>query len=65
VLTDGFDDVSGDAVIAAFKKGNPDQKTKVTCIFLQSNPDPKLEATLKKIAEDGHGTFKKILKADM
>jgi uncharacterized protein with von Willebrand factor type A (vWA) domain len=66
VLTDGFDQIpSFDPVVKAFKQGNADGKTQVNCIFLQSDEDPKLEAFLKQIAGDGHGTFKKILKSDM
>jgi hypothetical protein len=66
VLTDGFDQISNyDDVTNAFKKGNPDGKMHINCIFLQSDEDPKLEEFLKAIADQGHGTFKKILKSDM
>jgi hypothetical protein len=66
VLTDGFDQISNyDDVTNAFKKGNPDGKMHINCIFLQSDEDPKLEEFLKAIAVQGHGDFKKILKSDM
>jgi hypothetical protein len=66
LLTDGFDQISNfDEVTKAFKDGNPDGKTKVDCIFLESDPDPKLEECLKKLAHDTKGTFAKIEKSDM
>jgi hypothetical protein len=66
VLTDGFDQISNyDDVTNAFKKGDSDGKMHINCIFLQSDEDPKLEEFLKAIADQGHGTFKKILKSDM
>jgi hypothetical protein len=65
VLTDGFDQISNfDDVTNAFKKGNPDGKIHVNCIFLESDPDPKLEECLKKIASDKNSFLKKE-KADM
>jgi uncharacterized protein with von Willebrand factor type A (vWA) domain len=64
VLTDGFDQIpSFDDVTNAFKAANA--KMHINCIFLQSDEDPKLEQFLKAIADQGHGTFKKILKSDM
>lgn len=66
VLTDGFDQIASfDDVINAFKEGDADGKMHINCIFLQSDEDPKLEQVLKQIADQGHGTFKKILKSDM
>jgi hypothetical protein len=66
VLTDGFDNVASfDDVVNAFKLGNPDGKMHINCIFLQSDPDPKLEEILKQIAKTANGQFNKILKSDM
>ena len=66
VLTDGFDQIANfDDVTNAFKAGNPNGSMHINCIFLQSDEDPKLVEVLKKIATDGHGDFKKILKSDM
>jgi hypothetical protein len=66
VLTDGFDNIASfDDVINAFKTGNPEGKMHINCIFLQSDPDPKLVEVLKQIAKDGHGDMKTILKSDM
>ncbi len=66
VLTDGFDQISNfDDVTNAFKAGNPDGKIHVNCIFLESDPDPKLEECLKKIATDPKTGFQKIDKKDM
>jgi hypothetical protein len=65
-LTDGFDQISNfDDVTNAFKKGNPDGKIHVKCIFLESDPDPKLEECLKKIATDPKTDFQKIPKSEM
>jgi hypothetical protein len=66
VLTDGFDQISNfDDVTNCFKAGNPDGKIHVDCIFLESDPDPKLEECLKKIASDPKNGFQKIEKSDM
>ena len=66
VLTDGFDQIANfDDVTNVFKEGDADGKMHINCIFLQSDEDPKLEQFLKQIADQGHGTFKKILKSDM
>jgi hypothetical protein len=64
VLTDGFDQIpSFDDVTKAFKAANANMH--INCIFLQSDPDPKLEEFLKAIATQGHGDFKAIQKSDM
>jgi len=66
VLTDGFDQIANfDDVINAFKDGNRDGKIRINCIFLESDPDPQLEKTLRQIARDGRGEYTKIRKQDM
>jgi hypothetical protein len=66
VLTDGFDQIANfDDVTNAFKKWNADGKVHVKCIFLESDPDPKLEECLKKIATNPVTDFKKKKKSEM
>jgi len=65
VLTDGFDQIANfDDVTNEFKKA-ADPKMHVKCIFLESDPDPKLVECLKKIATDPKTDFQKIEKSDM
>ncbi len=65
-LTNGFYKVpSFDAVIKAFRDGNADKKIKVNCLYLQSDPDPKLVQVLKQIAkENGNAVMRTIGKSD-
>jgi hypothetical protein len=66
VLTDGFDQAAHlDEIANAFKRGNPDGKIQINCIFFQSSENPKLIAVLKQIVKDSHGELKIILKSDI
>ena len=65
LLTDGFDNVASfDDIINLFRSGNADHKTKINCIFLQSDEDPKLVQVLRTIAKDNGGLMKIISKSD-
>ena len=63
VLTDGFYGVSSfNDVVNAFRTGNPEKKTHVNCLYLESDEDPKLLQVLKQIALENGGQMKVIPK---
>lgn len=65
-LSDGLSNLADiNSVSNAFKEGNRGGKTRINCIYLNSGDNPVFEERLKAIAEDGHGTFTKILKSRM
>jgi hypothetical protein len=64
-LTNGFYKVpSFDAVIKAFSDGNTEKKTHINCLYLQSDPDPKLVQVLKQIAKENGGVMRTIGRSD-
>ena len=63
VLTDGFYGVASfNDVVNTFRSGNPDKKTHVNCLYLESDEDPKLLQVLKQIALENGGQMKVIPK---
>jgi hypothetical protein len=64
-LTNGFYRVPNlDAVINAFSDGNPEKKTHINCLFLQTEPNPELKRALTRIAKENGGVMRTIGKSD-
>ena len=66
VLTDGFDQVvSFDAVVAEFRRLNPDKKVKVNTILIKAADNPELERVVKAIASENGGICRIIDRQSM
>ena len=64
-LSNGFPRVPNlEDVVRAFGEGNLEKKTHIICLYLKTDPDPKLEQILTRIAKENGGVMRTIGKSD-